>query len=187
MQINITARQLDLTPALYDYAQEKIQKVEKYFDHIIDAHIILSIIKYRQIAEVIIHAPGLAIKAREEANDMYAAIDMVIDNLESQIKKHKEKIKAKSRMHRATRKGKIRTESGENVTENIIGESIPKEEIVVINETKKIELKPMSLGEAFNQMKVMKHNKWVFLNSDTSKINFIYKKDDGDYGIIEVN
>ncbi|MFH1239393.1 MAG: ribosome-associated translation inhibitor RaiA [bacterium] len=185
MEINITARHLELTPDLHDYAEDKVKKVEKYFNHIIDAHVILSSRKYRQIAEVIIHAPGLTVNGEEEANDMYAAIDLVMDNVGRQIKKYKEKLKAKSRLHRAARRDRKKAVDADMVAENVTGDLSPED--ITITETKKVDLKPMSLEEAITQMKALKHDKWAFLNSDTNKINFIYKKDDDDYGIMELN
>lgn len=185
MQINITARHLELTTPLHDYAEDKVKRVEKYFDHIIDGHVILSVRKYRQIAEVVIHTPGLTINGKEEANDMYAAIDLVMDNVERQIKKYKEKLKAKSRLHRAVRKDRTKTSPVDLIPEEIT-EDLTQPEIA-ITETKKLEVKPMSLDEAMTQMKVLKHDKWAFLNSDTNKINLIYKKENNNYGIIELD
>ncbi len=185
MKVTITARHLELTKALHDYAEKKVKRVKKYFTNVIDAHIILTVRKYIQIAEVIIHTPGITINGQEEAGDMYAAINMVMDNIERQVKRYKEKLKAKSRLHRAARRNKIRSIREDIATEQDIEEFVKGQ--LVVTETKKFDIKPMSLDEAVTQMRVLKHDQWAFVSTDTGKITFIYKKAKGDYGIIEPN
>lgn len=185
MKVTITARHLELTKALHDYAEKRVKRVKKYFTNVIDAHIILTLRKYTQIAEVIIHTPGITINGKEEAGDMYAAIDLVMDNIQRQVKKYKEKLKAKSRLHRAARRNKIRSIK-EDVTSGWDIDTSIKEQ-TVISEIKKFDIKPMSFEEAVTQMKVLKHDQWAFVSRNTGKITFIYKKAKGSYGIIEPN
>ncbi|MFH1784404.1 MAG: ribosome-associated translation inhibitor RaiA [bacterium] len=179
MKITITARHLELTKALHDYAEKKVRKVKKYFTNVIDAHIILTVTKNTQLAEVILHSPGITINANEEGGDMYAAIDLVVDNLERQVKRHKEKMKAKSRQHRASRR-KIKQSDD-------LPEDMGEQGKVPISEVKRFDIKPMTPEEAVAQMKLMRHDQWVFVSSETGKVTFIYKKDNGEYGVIEPN
>ncbi len=185
MQITVTARHLELTEALHNYAVKKVKKIQKYFTHIIDAHMVLSLRKYRHISEVIIHGPGVTISGKEEADDMYSAIDLVMEDIERQLKRHKEKLKAKSRFHRAMRRSQAKT-----ISEGIMPEEsieLSEKEPVAVSEIRKFDVKPMDFDEAIAQMQALKLDHWAFVNKETNKVNFVYKKDDGDYGIIEPN
>lgn len=94
MQINITGRQLEVTSALKSYVENKIQRIEKYFDHVTNVHVILEVDKQRHNAEATIHVTGGDIYADAQAEDMYAAIDALTDKLIRQVQKHKEKVVA---------------------------------------------------------------------------------------------
>jgi putative sigma-54 modulation protein len=94
INISVTFRHIESTEALKQYAQEKVQKIGKYFTYPLDAHVILAVdAKQRQLAEVELHAHGAMIHGKEQHQDMYAAIDLVIDKIESQVRKQKAKIK----------------------------------------------------------------------------------------------
>jgi putative sigma-54 modulation protein len=92
MQINLTGHHLDITPALRSFVQEKLERIERHFDHITQIHVILTIEKGRQKAEASIHVNRGNIFANAQHDDMYAAIDMLIDKLDRQVIKHKEKL-----------------------------------------------------------------------------------------------
>jgi putative sigma-54 modulation protein len=92
MQINITGHHLDITPALRSYVQEKFERLQRHFDHITNGHVILTVEKERQKAEATLHVNRANLFAEVEHDDMYAAIDMLIDKLDRQLKKHKEKL-----------------------------------------------------------------------------------------------
>lgn len=92
MQINITGHHLDITPALRAYVHEKFERLQRHFDHITNGHVILSVEKERQKAEATVHVNRANLFAEVEHEDMYAAIDMLIDKLDRQLKKHKEKL-----------------------------------------------------------------------------------------------
>jgi putative sigma-54 modulation protein len=91
MQLNITGLNVDLTDSLKDYVSTKLQKLERHIDSISNVHVTLSVLKQRQIAESIIHISGADIHGTAEHEDMYAAIDLLVDKLDRQILKHKEK------------------------------------------------------------------------------------------------
>lgn len=99
MQLNISGHHVDLTPALKDYVTDKFQRLERHFDHISNCQVTLEVEKVRQIAEATMHVIGGEIHAKAENGDMYAAIDGLVDKLDRQILKHKEK--TVDRMHGA--------------------------------------------------------------------------------------
>ena len=92
MQLNLTGHHMNITPAIRSYIQNKFERLERHFDHVTNAHVILTIEKERQKAEATIHVNRGNIYADAEHNDMYAAIDNLIDKLDRQVKKHKEKL-----------------------------------------------------------------------------------------------
>ena len=96
MNISTTARHYELASDLRNYAEEKVQNLTRYFDHIVNAHIVFSLEKYRHKAEITIHVNGADMVAIEESDDMYVSVDRVIDKLERQLRKHKDKIRRRT-------------------------------------------------------------------------------------------
>ena len=92
MQINLTGQHLDVTPALKEYVTTKLQRLERHFDHVTNAHVVLSVEKLIQRAEATVHVSGASLHAEARDGDMYAAIDALIDKLDRQVKRHKEKL-----------------------------------------------------------------------------------------------
>lgn len=92
MQLSITGHHVGITQALRDYVAEKLQKLERHYDHITNAHVVLSVEKLRQRAEATVHISGAELFAESDSDDMYAAIDKLVDKLDRQILKHKEKL-----------------------------------------------------------------------------------------------
>jgi len=95
MNISSTARHYDLAPALKDYAEEKVINLKKYFDHIVTAHLIFSLEKYRHKVEITLHVNGKDFVSTEESDDMYMSVDRSVDKLERQLRRHKEKVKGR--------------------------------------------------------------------------------------------
>ena len=135
---------------------------------------VLSVEKFRHIAEINITGDRLNIVGREEINDMYSAIDMVLDKVEKQIKKNKQKI----RERRTASKGSIREISGR---EALLGDEDTETQIKVKN----IDYKPMDVEEAVMQMDLVKDNFLVFTNARTDRVNVLYRRKDGHYGLIQ--
>ncbi len=92
MQLNLTGHHVEITPALNDYVTNKLERLERHFDHVTNVHVILSVEKLRHKAEATIHITGNDLYADSVEEDMYAAIDALVDKLDRQIKKHKEKV-----------------------------------------------------------------------------------------------
>lgn len=117
MQVTVTARKMEMTPALKAYAEQKVRKISKHLERVIDAHIVLSVEKYRHKVEVNINANGFIIRGENETEDMYSSIDQVMDKLEAQIQKYKTKINKKGRQRRAGLPETAFEEPGELETE----------------------------------------------------------------------
>jgi putative sigma-54 modulation protein len=147
----------------------------KYFDHLVSAHITATVAKERQEIEIIIHAEGFIFKAVQSSADMYASVDGAVAKVTRQIKKYKEKI---------SRKGRHRSKDFEAETkpEALRKGSSARPEIIV---SKTFAIKPMSPSEAAAQMELLDYNFFVFLNPATEQVNIIYRKGDGNYGLIE--
>ena len=140
MQITTTFRHMESSEALKSYAEEKLGRVQKYIDEPIVAQVFLTVEKIRHIAEITINAKGITIKASEETNDMYAALDAVIDKIERQMRRYKERLKAH----------KPASESEERKVKKTIleAESIEQQQEPVIIRSKTFSIKPMSVEEA---------------------------------------
>ncbi|MFN3739135.1 MAG: ribosome hibernation-promoting factor, HPF/YfiA family [Thermodesulfovibrionales bacterium] len=172
MNIIVTGRNLEITPALRDYAEKKITKFERYLSNITEAIVTLSIQKYQHKAEVLIKANGYMIQAEGVTGEIYSSIDEVVEKLEKQIKKYKEKINS----HRkGENKGSLTASSSSSLSE--------KEPRII--KVKRFDIKPMSPEEAAMQMELLDKDFFVFENERTGQFNVIYKRTDGNYGLIE--
>lgn len=171
MQLNITFKNIDSTDALKDYASKRLSKLDKYIDRPTEVHAVLSVEKRRHTADVTMTADGIVINAVEISEDMYSSIDMVIDKLERQVKKYKEKIQGK----------KVPTRTQFEADASAAGsENKPR----VIRESNYF-IEPMSVEEAILQIDMSKNEFIIFMNTDTNQINLIYKRRDGDLGLVE--
>jgi putative sigma-54 modulation protein len=177
MQITTTFRHMESSEALKNYVEEKLERVQKYIDEPVVAQVFLTIEKIRHIAEITITAKGITIKASEETNDMYAAVDAVLDKIERQLRRYKEKIKehkpSSEDLDRKVRKSVVEAES--------LGH---KEEPVIIK-SNTFSIKPMSVEEAVMQMDLLHKDFLVFTDAISEDINVIYRRKDGNYGLIE--
>lgn len=180
MQVNITARHLELTQPLADYVRKKVEKAERYFDHLVWAQVILSVEKYRQVAEIIIHARKMTFRAKEESIDLYAAIDLVVDKIDKQLKKHKEIVK----VHRV---GKGKKAAALKAAEEapLVRFNDSADSKHMITEVKRFDVKPTTLQEAISEMELMEYKFYMFLNAESSQINVLYHRDNGSYGLLE--
>lgn len=174
MQLSVTFKNIDPSDHLKAYLQEKLDRLDKLLDNPAEANVALSVQKHRHIAEVNISADRLTIIGKEETNDLYSAIDMVSDKLEKQIKRGKQKI----RSHRNASRSK-----GMDMmpAEPAFAEEDRRKEILVKN----IEYKPMDIDEAAMQMELIPDNFLVFTNSKTERVNVIYRRNDGHFGLIQ--
>lgn len=173
MKYNIRGEKLVITDAIRDYAEEKLGKLNKYFkDDDITANVLAKVRGNSQIVEVTIPTSKFILRSEEEHDDLYAAIDLVTDKLERQIRKNK------TRLNRNVK---------ESVKEFNFDYELPVEEEAkeAVVKRKKLEMKPMSEEEAVLEMELLGHSFFVYKDMDTDSINVLYKRKDGDYGLIE--
>jgi len=177
MQITTTFRHLDPSDPLKSYAEEKLERVNKYIDEPVVAQVFMTVEKIRHCAEVTITAKGITIKASEETNDMYSAIDAVVDKIERQLRRYKERIK----------KHKPASESlARQVKKTVVAaESIDQQQEPVVIRTNTFSIKPMSVDEAVMQMDLLHKDFLVFTDAVTDSISVVYRRKDGNYGLIE--
>jgi putative sigma-54 modulation protein len=178
MQINVTFRHIEPSDALRSYAEEKIARARKHLEEPVEAHVTLKVEKFRHIAEVTIDANGSIINGAEETDDMYSAIDLVADNIENQIRKNKEK--QRDRKSGNSRKGFAAAAMGPDAVEPEEEDAEPQ-----IVRSERYYAKPMDIDEAVMQLKISADEFIVFTNRSTSRINVLYRRKDGRYGLIE--
>jgi putative sigma-54 modulation protein len=183
MQLNITARHIDLTPALSDFVHRKVEKAQKYFDAIIWAQAILSVEKHRHIAELVVHTPGNTFRTLGEAGDLYSAIDLATHKLELHLSRVKDK-KSKHRVKAKRRIGEDRKPMPDDL-ESSAGFSPEDPILKKITEFTKTAVKPFSIHEAIEELERTSRNYFLFLNEQTRQIVLIYKKGKKGYGLVE--
>ena len=171
MNTSVRFKNLKSSDALRSYVSEKLNRMDKYFSGPAEASVVLSIEKFRHSAEINITGDRLTINGKEETEEMYAAIDMVLDKLEVQIKKNKQK----SRDFRSKDKTDVLTSHSEADEEP----DAPRIRV------QHIEYKPMDVDEAVMQMDLIKNNILVFTNARTAAVNVLYRQKDGNYGLIQ--
>lgn len=170
MNIIVMGRHLEITPALKTYAEKKIKRFDRFLSNIAEAIVTITVEKYRHKVEVLMKANGVLIQAEGVTGDVYSSIDEVTEKLERQVKKYKEKIVS----HR----------KAEGKTGVITAEAVLPETGRIIK-NKRFELKPMSPDEAALQMELLDKDFFVFANDNSGDINVIYRRKDGNFGLIE--
>ena len=172
MKFIIRGKKLKVTDAIKSYVEEKIGRLDKYFENPdnISANVLMRLSGNDQVVEVTINTHGLILRGEEANKDLYASIDFVTDKIERQIRKNKTKIHKKS--------------SKETIRDFKEFETEEKESSIEVVKRKKIEMKPMSEEEAILQMELIDHDFFVYKDASTSETNVVYKRKDGNYGLI---
>ncbi|MBF7096589.1 ribosome hibernation-promoting factor, HPF/YfiA family [Alkalibacter mobilis] len=173
MRVIVYGKNVDLTEGMKSALDKKLSKLDKYFTPEVEATATMSTQKGKHILEVTIPINGTILRAEESTEDMYASIDLAVDKLEGQLRKHKTKLEKKLKDHSTIR-----------VDFSSFTEEKKSEEPSVVK-TKRFPIKPMSADEASLQMDLLGHNFFVFLNSESDEVNVVYKRKDGNYGLIE--
>ena len=175
MKFNIRGNKIDVTPAIKGYIEEKIGRLDKYLEDPegVTASVVIKVRGNEQIVEVTIPIRKIILRGEEAHRDLYASIDKVSDKMERQIRKNKTKLKKQRDVNNY-------------VDFNIDFES-EKDELEEINIVKRkvIEMKPMSEEEAILQMELLGHEFFVFNNIDSDTVSILYRRKDGNYGIID--
>ncbi len=181
--VKVTGRHLQVTPAIDEYVTRKIESLHLDYPKIIEAHVILEVEKYRHTAEVILVCSNhITIEAREETDDMYAAIDAVVDKVGRQMRKYKTRLMKKHRPRK-----EIVHHLQEHVLESepvdVDGEEDGAHHPVVKSE--RYPVKPMFIDEAVLQLEMSHRQFLVFLNARSTRMNVLYRRKSGEFGLIE--
>lgn len=186
LTFNIRGENIEVTPAIREYVEGKISKLERYFNNDMDAAANVNLKIYndkRTKVEVTIPMKRLTLRAEERNDDLYAGVDAIVDKLERQIRKHKTKVNRKFRdregvgLYFATATA---TETGATAVEEL------EDELQIVR-TKQFSLKPMDDEEAILQMNLLGHDFYIFTDAETDETNIVYRRKDGKYGLIETN
>ena len=174
MEITITFRHLEPNESLKQYVHEKVSRIEKYLSKITEVSVILALEKRSNIAEVIVNGNRAKIAAKETNEDnMYTAIDFVMDKIERQAKKHKDKITSHKDHHRRARHNIFSPDDFTDMGKN----NLVKSESITI--------KSMRTDEAVLELGESDDDFYVFKNNETNKVNVMYRRRNGDFGLIE--
>jgi putative sigma-54 modulation protein len=184
MNTQITGRHMEMTDALKSYIQHGLDKLTSHFDRVIEADVVLDVEKRRHIAEINLHANGVRIHGKEESPDMYSSVDAVLAKLEKQVKKYKDRInRHQPRTSREARDYGHAILSIPEYDESQPGNGHMQAHQVV--KSQKLPMRPMTVEEAMMQLDLIDDVFIVFSNAETSQVNVLYKRDDGNYGLIE--
>lgn len=188
MRITVKGKHMDVSDGLKTYAEKKLSRLEKYFHHIQEVQITQSIERQWHVVEVLVQGDGIILRGEERTPDMYASIDQVFEKLERQVQKFKGKRILRPREESAH----LREHLEEAAAEALVAEAPPEPEAgespletIRIVRSKRFAIKPMTPEEAALQMELLGHDFYVFTNSDTEQVNVVYRRREGDYGLIE--
>lgn len=174
MRVSVIAKNTTATPALKEMIEKKLSKVKRYFDPEVEAKTTLSVQKNKQKVEITIPFNGIILRAEESTEDMYKSIDLVVAKLERQIRKQRTKLSRRN---------------NESLRFPQSDEVALSDEVVETNgevvKVKRFGVKPMSVEEAVLQMELVGHNLFVYQDSEANKVCVVYKRKDGDYGLLE--
>ncbi|HEX5565207.1 MAG TPA: ribosome-associated translation inhibitor RaiA [Sporosarcina sp.] len=185
LDFNIRGENIEVTPAIRDYVMKKIDKLDRYFTEGANAtaHVNMKVYNDKQTkVEVTIPMKNLKLRAEERHNDLYAAIDLITDKLERQIRKYKTKVNRKFREREGVAAFFASVNNDSNQSSVATEESEGEFDIV---RTKQFDLKPMDQEEAILQMNMLGHNFFIFTDAESNGTNIVYKRKDGKYGLIE--
>lgn len=170
MNIRVTARHIDMAPDLRSYVEQKVSRLARYFDRVDEAHVVLDAEGHRKIADVTVHASRLTVSSEQAADDLRSAFDRAMEKVERQIRRHKERVR--------NRKGREPTAAA---AERAVA-AVPGEPGIV---PEVLAGEPMTAEEALARLDELGTRFLVFWNSGTESVNVVYRRDDGDFGLVE--
>ncbi|MGB9710399.1 MAG: ribosome hibernation-promoting factor, HPF/YfiA family [Thermodesulfovibrio sp.] len=170
MKITIRGKNIDVTEALKQYIEKRVSKFERFLNDASEAIVTISTEKFTHKIDVLLKVNGHLIQAEGKTEDLYSAVDQVVEKLEKQVLKYKEKIQNKNKKEAV----KYPTTAPQEI-----------EQVKRIVKYKKFDLRPMSPEEAVDQMELLDKDFFIFLNSFTGDVNVVYRRKDGNFGLIE--
>jgi len=181
MRVELRGKHVPIDPTLRRYAQQRLHKLSRFFDHVAEAHVTASMHRGQYRADVLLNVDGLLLRAEEQAHDLQAALDSAADKLERQLTKFKGKLYSRSRA-RARQTPLPEAQTLPPVEAAPPAE--PADEPTIVR-SKRFAMKPMAPEEAALQMELLHHDFYVFRNGDSGQVNVVYRRNDGSYGLIE--
>ena len=180
MRVHITGRQVEVTPALRKFAEDKLKKVEKLLDGAVEAHVVLAVEKHRHLAEIQVKSRTALLAGARETEDLYASIGDVVEKLERQALKHKEKLT--TRKKRYARRGIAAPEltSPEPRRSTRAAARVPR-----IMRSERYRLKPLSAEDAAMEMEATRSDLVVYRDARTYRVNVVYRRKDGNFGLVD--
>ena len=167
-KFHIRGENVAITDAIRDYAETKLSKLEKYFSENVTVHVTAKVYPNKQAkAEVTIPSKAVTLRAEETSNNWYASLDLVVDKLERQMRKHKTKVQKRNRVEKAHDNSDIDDEPFARI--------------------KELDIETMSPQEASDQMDCLEHDFFIFLNEDTARVSVVYRRKDGSTGLLNAN
>ena len=181
MRVTFSGKTVHATDREREYAEKKLQRLARYFNSARDAHLMHSVQRNQQIVEVQVDLDGVLLRAEERAPDFFTAVDAVADKLEQQVRRFKERVK--------NHKGRADAPTAASAFTDIPEEGAstgPEGELPNVVRRKRFAIKPMSVDEATLQMELLHHDFFAFLNDETDQVAILYRRRDGDYGLLEL-
>jgi putative sigma-54 modulation protein len=172
MNLFITGRHIEITPAIREFAEDKLRKLEKLLGDPIEIHVVLGIEKHRHMAEIQVKSRTAIFSGTQETGDLYASIGEVADKLERQALKHKEKIRGHK--HKKSMRHAEMEEVGE-----------PEERSPIVQRSKSYSVRPLSLEDALANLEASGDELLVYKDLESERINVVYRRKDGDFGLVE--
>ena len=173
----VRGKNIEITPSLREYVEKRVGKVTKYFENVGDITVLLTVSKGRHIVEVTVPVQGgILLRGEEATMDMYTSIDLVVEKLERQIRKQKTKLA------RRFRSGGFKAEA---LQASAVPDRAEDEDEFKVVKTKRFIVKPMDVQEAIMQMNLLNHNFFVYRDAETEEVDVVYRRTDGNYGLIE--
>ena len=173
MSIKVRGKNIEVTPALKQYVEKKVDKVTKQFKTVGEITAVLKVEKGNHIVEITVPASGILLRAQESTKDMYSSIDLVTEKIERQIHKYKTRLMKRKYANFV-----------EPAPAEVEVPAEPDEEFKIIK-TKQFEMHPMTPEEAILQMNLLNHDFYVFYDPDFGAVNVVYRRKDGNYGLLE--
>jgi len=177
MQVAVTFRHMKTHEGVKAYVKEKVEKLQKYIENPREVHVVLAVEKFRHIAEITVVGNGGIFNSQGRDNDLYAAIDQMVDKMERQVRERREKVRQKRASSSPPKTPVGRREKA--------GEEKEEGELTSLIQRRRTVAKPMSLEEAVSQLSLSKKNFLVFVNSDSGQMNVLFRSKDGGYEWVE--
>jgi putative sigma-54 modulation protein len=184
LEVSIAGKHVEITDALRTHVTKRMQHIKKYFESIIHVHVVLGVEHHRHMAEVTISANGITMHGEESTDDMYSSIDKVVDKIERQLRRYKDKIISN---HRVPRHGAREPLEPLQMRVDVLHGSDVESSVDTprVIKSNRFSIKPMSVDEAVMQMDLLHQEFLVYRDSRSNRVNVLYRRADGNYGLID--